>query len=479
MSVATTHPSAALLRSLLAGTTADVHLPGEPGYAVAAMPWNVAVTQRPAAVVEPRTTADVAETVVAARRAGLRVAPQSTGHNAGPLARQGLDDVVLLRTGHLDHVEIDPERRVARVGGGALWAPVVEAAAAHGLAVLHGSSPDVAVAGYTLGGGMFLYARKHGLAASHLVSAEVVLADGSVVRASADEHPELFWALRGGGGNFGVVTELEIGLLDLPDVYAGMLLFDATVPGLADRVVRTWAAWAADAPDEVTTSLRLLNLPPLPELPPFLRGRSLVAIDGAVLGTDGGPGTDEDAERILAPLRALGAEMDTFARVPAASVVRLHMDPEGPTPGLGRSAVLGELPDDAIDAFLASVGPGSALLAAELRQLGGALSRPHPAGGAVSSVEGAFLLFGVGIPASPEIAAAVEASAVGLVRAMEPWTTGGHYLNFAEQVVETRTGHRAEAWEQLKGLRSAFDPDDVLVANHRVPRLFEDGRVTD
>lgn len=461
MTAEATRTPAELLRTL---TSAVVHVQGEPGYEAARLPWNVAVDQRPAAVAEPATTQEVAEVVVAARRAGLRVAPQSTGHNAGPLAAQDLSDVVLVRTGRLDHVEVDPLGRTVRVGGGAVWLPVVEAAAEHGLAVLHGSSPDVGVAGYTLGGGTFLYARALGLATHSLLSAEVVLADGSVVRASDEENPELFWALRGGGGSFGIVTELELALFDVPDVFAGMLLFDATVPGLADRVVRTWARWAPTAPDEVSTSLRLLNLPPLPELPPFLSGRSLVVIDGAVLDTD------DRAAEILAPLRDLGPELDTFARVPAAALARLHMDPEGPTPAVSDTSMLGSLPDAAVDAFLAAAGPGSgtALLAAELRQLGGALGRPSPAGGALTHLDAQFLVFGVAVAASPALAEAGRASARTLVDALAPWANGRTYLSFAEETVDASTGYRPDAWARLVALRAELDPQGVLVANHPV-----------
>ena len=236
-----------------------------------------------------------------------------------------------------------------RVGSGTIWQDVVEAAAPHGLAVLHGSSPDVGVAGYALGGGIGWYARKHGLTANSITAVEIVTADGSLVRADAENHPDLFWAVRGGGGSFGVVTALELRLLPIADAYAGMLLWEIEH---AEPVLREWAAWTATAPDEVTTSFRVMRFPPMPELPDFLRGREIVVIDGAVLGDDA------FGEAQLARLRALHPEMDTFARVPAASLSRLHMDPEGPTPAVGGSAMLADLDDAAISAFLEAVGPG-------------------------------------------------------------------------------------------------------------------------
>ena len=445
---------------------ADVHLPGEPGYDAARSPWALAVDQRPAAVVLPRSAAEVADVVRAAGELGLRVAPQSTGHNAGPLAGQGLDDVVLLQTRHLDEVTVDLDRGVVRVGGGVTWDPVVAAAAAVGRSVLHGSSPDVGVVGYTLGGGMGWYARQHGLSAHHVVAVELVDARGELVRADADHHPELFWAVRGGGGSFGVVTALELRLLDHATAYGGMMIWDLT---RAPEVLPAWAAWAEAAPDCVTTSLRLFRLPPLPELPDLLRGRELVVVDGAVLGSD------EEAEAVLAPLRALAPEVDTFGRVPAEALVRVHMDPEGPTPATSGTLTLAELPGEAVARMLDLVGPGrtSPLLMAELRQLGGALGRPHPDAGVLTHLEGAYVLFAGGIAATPETGAAVHAAAAELVAAMTPWGSDRTYLNFEEEPTDVSRGYAPEAWEVLQGVRSAVDPDGRFVGNHPVPRLHE------
>jgi FAD/FMN-containing dehydrogenase len=457
------------LRGLAGGI---VRLPGDPGYDAARLPWSVAVDQRPAAVAQPTDVAQVQQVVKAAARAGLRVAPQSTGHNAGPLAAQGLDDVVLLRTSAMTGVTIDPVRRIARVEGGALWLHAVDPAAEHGLATLHGSSPDVGIAGYSLGGGMGWYARKLGLATNSLTAVELVTASGEHLRADAHRNSELFWALRGGGGSFGVVTALEFRLYPIATAYAGMLIWDREQ---AEPVLRRWAQWAPEAPDEVTTSFRVLNLPPIPDIPEMLRGRSVVVIDGAVLDTD------ERATEILGDLRALDPEIDTFGRVPASSLIRLHMDPEGPTPAVSDSAMLSGMPDEAVDAYLAEVGPGStsSLLLAELRQLGGALGREHEGGGALKKLDAAFLAFGAAIAATPEMAVQGEADAVRFTGALEPWRTGRNYLNFAENAVDPRTGYDERTWLQLKAIRTAFDPEGLFVGNHRIPRLVEGGRVTD
>jgi len=452
-------PAADPLRGLCSGA---VHLPGDLGYDAARMPWNVAVDQRPAAVAYPADADEVSAVVRAAATCGLRVAPQGTGHNAGALGP--LDDCVLLRTSAMTSVHIDPVRRVARVGAGVLWLDVVEAAAAHGLAALHGSSPDVAVVGYSLGGGIGWYARQLGMAANSVLSVDLVLGDGSQIRADEHTNPDVFWAIRGGGGNFGIVTSMEFRLFDIDTAYAGMLLWDQRH---AERVLRAWAAWTVDAPDCVTTSFRMMNLPPLPELPDFLRGRQLVVIDGAVLGEDA------HAEEILRDLRALEPEMDTFARVSVASLVRLHMDPEGPTPGVSASTMLAELPDAAIESFLALTGPGSgsALLAAELRQLGGALGRPADHAGALPLLDGRFVLFAVAIAATPEMGARGHADAMALVDTLSSYSSGRDYLNFAETPVDVRKSFPEETWERLVQIRSLVDPAGRLVANHPVPGL--------
>ncbi|HZG93255.1 MAG TPA: FAD-binding protein [Mycobacteriales bacterium] len=448
---------AGLLRDTCGGA---VHLPGDPGYDAARQPWNVAVDQRPAAVAYPADAHEVAEVVRAAAAAGLRIAPQGTGHNARPLG--ALDDVVLLRTSGLTGVTIDPVARRATVGSGVLWLDVVEAAAAHGLAALHGSSPDVGVAGYSLGGGIGWYARQHGMQANSLTAVELVTADGAIRRVDNDNDPELFWGLRGGGGNFGVVTALEFELYPIETVYAGALVWDWTH---AERVLRRWAEWTATAPDAVTTAYRILQLPPIEAVPPPLRGRQVVMIDGAVLADDA------EAAAMIAPLRELEPEMDTFWRMPAPALVRLHGDPEGPTPSIGSSTLLGSLPDDAAAAFVAAAGPGSGstLLVAELRQLGGALGRPALDAGCLPAVDAAFVVFTVAMAVHPEAAAVGLRDARALVAAMSPWTNGRSYLNFAEDAVDTRTAYADDVYARLQALRAAVDPAGLFVANHAVP----------
>ena len=344
-------------------------MPEDADWDDARLAWNLAVDQQPAAIARPRSTTEVAEAVAHARAEGLRVAPQATGHAAAAMGP--LDGTLLVKLDQMRTVDIDPERRVARVEGGAIWGDVTATAAEHGLAGLAGSSPDVGVAGYTLGGGMSWLARRHGFAANHVRAVELVDASGRIVRADADQTCELFWALRGGGGSFGVVTAIEFALFPLTDVFAGAMVWPIERTA---EILSAWRRWIEDVPDEVTSLGRVLHLPPIPEIPEPLRGRSLVAVEVACL-------LDPDAAAALVePLRALGPDMDTTGLIPVAGLQHLHMDPEHPVPGVGEGMVLDDLDGDAIDAITRCVGAGSgtSILSLEMRHLGGALGRAEP-----------------------------------------------------------------------------------------------------
>ncbi|HEU5043566.1 MAG TPA: FAD-binding oxidoreductase [Nocardioidaceae bacterium] len=455
-SSAAAEPTAAL-RGLCSGA---VHLRGDAGYDTARTAWNLVVDQRPAAVCLPANADEVADVVRAAAAAGLKVAAQTTGHNAGPLG--DLSDTVIVRTSAMVGVSLDVENRVMRAEGGTVWLDAVEEAGRRGLATLHGSSPDVGIAGYTLGGGLGWYARKLGLACNSVTAVELVTADGSTVRVDAEHEPDLFWALRGGGGSFGVVTAVEFAVHPIESSYAGMLVWDQTQ---AETVLPRWLEWCQDAPESATTSFRLLNLPPIPEIPEPFRGRSLVAIDGAVLEDD------ERGEALLRGLRELGPELDTFGRTPCAALAHLHMDPEQPSPAVADTALLAEMPAAGVDTLISTVGPGtgSMLLAAELRQLGGAVARPPEDAGARATLEGEYMLFAVAIAPTPEIAEIGRAQAEGLVEALAPYSSGGPYLNFAERPVDVSTCFDADTWARLCRVKAEVDPTGLFRANHPVP----------
>ena len=450
-------PSIADVRKRLAGSLV---LPGDPGWDDARQAWNLAVDQRPELVVLPTTAEDVVETVAFARAHALRVAVQGTGHGAA--ARGDLSVTVLVNMRELRGAELDPVARVARVAAGALWEDVVPLAAEHGLAALHGSSRDVGVVGYTLGGGVGWLARRYGLAANSVVAVELVTPDGRALRADADQNADLFWAIRGGGGNFGVVTSLEFRLYPVGSLEAGWLVWPWE---RSQEVLEAWAAWAESMPDDVTSVGRILQLPPIPEIPEALRGRQLVVVEAAILGDS------REAAALLRPLRDLEPEMDTFTTIKASELSALHQDPYGPTPGIGEGGLMESFPPSAVAALAHVAGPGSGspLLSVEVRHLGGALDRIPSGAGALTHLDGRFLFYAVGVPVTAELGDAVARHAAATKEALAPWGHGREYLNFAESPIDTHTAFDADVHRRLCLIRAQVDPDGLIRANHPIP----------
>jgi hypothetical protein len=442
---------------LAAGMAGRLTRPTDADWDTARQAWNLAVDQRPAAVAVVRSAGDVQNVVVAARELGLRVAPQSTGHNAGPLG--DLANTILVKMHEMRGVEIDPVSRVARAEGGALWMDVTAAAVKHGLVGLAGSAPDVGVAGYTLGGGLSWLGRSHGLAANHITAVEIVTADGVLRRVTAEHDAELFWAVRGGGGSFGIVTALEFALFPITEVYAGVLFFPIE---RAEEVLQAWREWLPSVPESVMSVGRLLKFPPLPDLPPFLSGQAFVVVEAA------GQLPAEEAEELLAPLRALGPAMDTFATRPVEELSTLHMDPPGPVPGHGDGLLLAELPAEAVTAMARFAAPDVPLLSLEVRHLGGALTPGRTNAGAVDGIDGAFALFAVGIAPNAPAMQAVKAAVVAVQHAMAPWSNGRAYLNFTEARKAGDAIFGTAAHRRLRVVKAAYDPSDLIRSNHPV-----------
>jgi hypothetical protein len=437
-----------------------VFAPGDPGWDAARAPWQRAVDQHPAAVVYPESAKDVVAAVQAADELGLRIAPQATGHNAPPLG--ALDNTILLRTGAMRGVRIDPVRRRARVRAGALWQDVTARAAEHGLAALAGSAPNVGVAGYSLGGGISWLGRRYGLQTNSVTAVELVTADGQIVRADHQHEPDLFWALRGGGGSFGIVTALEFELMPIRSVYAGALMWDWRHAG---PVLLRYSEWAPGASELITTAARILQFPELSVVPEPLRGRQVVMIDGVCLGDP------DDGDRMLEPLRRLRPELDTFTTMPAAALQRLHGDPEQPTAAVTEHRMLAELPRNAVEAFVTFAGPGSGspLLAADLRQLGGALGRrPETHHGAASHLDGAFAMFAAGLAVDDDLTLSNMTHAQVLAAAMEPWCDARPYLNFEEHPSEASMFFDDETYRRLRSIKARVDPGNLIHANHGI-----------
>jgi FAD/FMN-containing dehydrogenase len=434
--------------------------PGDAGWDAARQAYNLTVDQSPALIALPLDEQDAITIVDFAREHRLQVAPQRTGHNASPMS--SLDDVILVRTDAMRGIQIDAQRRVARVQAGSKWDELVPRASDLGLAALHGSTPGVSVTGYSLGGGVGWYGRKLGLSANSVRAIELVTADGRLRRVDCDSEPELFWALRGGGGNFGLVTAVEIDLYPVAEVYAGVLFFPWE---RAAEVLHTWHAWTKTVPDEVTSLGRILQFPDLDELPPFLRARSFVVVEAVVLGTEA------EGAALLEPIRALGAEIDTFAMVPPAGIAELHMDPPNPCPYAGAHQVLGEIDANAIERVveLAGSGSGSPLVSYELRHIGGAFARPEPHQGSLGTLDGSYLTFGIGMVFGEESARAVHGHLGKLDAALAPYANGREYLNFAEDPTDPSRFYRPEAYRRLRAVRAEVDPGNLFRANHPIP----------
>jgi hypothetical protein len=256
------------------------------------------------------------------------------------------------------------------------------------------------------------------------------------------------------------VTALEFRLYPYGEVYAGMFLWPYERHA---EVLRVWRDWTRAAPEDVTTAFRIMHFPPLPDLPPFVSGRSVVLIDGAYAGSAA------DGAEAVAALRALEPEMDTWAAASPAALSRIHMDPEEPIPYLSAAAMVGELDDAALDAFAASVPPGVPVLMAELRHIGGALARTPEHAGALGRLDGAYVLFGVGLVMGPEMGAPVAAALAAFEDSLAGCKTGASYPNFSERPTDTATFFTPEAYARLRALRAAVDPDGRMVANHPIP----------
>jgi hypothetical protein len=446
--------------TLIPGVSPDrVAVPGSPDWDEARSAFNLLVDQRPVAIVLAADEHDVAATVRYAREHGLRVSGQSTGHNAGPLG--ALDDTIIVNVAGLDEIAIDAEARRVRVGAGVRWEQVVPSLSELGLAALHGSSPDVGIAGYSLGGGMGWLARRHGLQANSVTAFELVTADGHLMRTDAVHEPALFWALRGGGGNFGVITAIEFAVYPYPELYAGAYFFPFA---RAREVLHGWRELLPTLPDELMTWAGILHFPPDPEVPEPVRGGSFTIVWAVHTGTE------EEGRRLMAPIRELGPLMDTFAMVPPAELGDLAMDPRDPLPFLSGHDLLDDVPAEGMDALVDAVGPdsGAAITMVQLRHLGGALGRKAPGAGARTGLPGTISLFSLGVAPDDETAEATEATLSAIRDATAPYRAG-YYPNFVEDPSDASAFYDPATWRRLREIKSLYDPGDLFKANHAVP----------
>lgn len=448
-------PSPAAALTTLVDTGIPVHLPGTDEYAALTRTSNLVKAIAPAGVVAVRDAHDVSHALRVAATAGVRVAVQGTGHGA----TETMQDAILVSTVALDEVTVHADERWARIGAGVKWQAVLEACAPHGLAGLAGSSPDVGVVGYLTGGGIGPVARTHGLASDTVRAFDVVTGDGVIRRATATENADLFWGLRGGKGALGIVTAVEIDLVEQATLYAGALWFDAaSVPS----VIRTWSVWSTLLPEAGTTSFAVMRLPDLPMFPEPLRGRTTVSVRFAWTGDP-----SQGAQMIQALRSVAEPLIDTVRVMPYAELGDVHTDPIDPMPLHEEHSLLSTFGPEAAERLIELAGPAAptALAMVEVRQLGGKVRDDRGVPSAFAYRDAGFSVFSLGV-LIPEIAQSVVSDSARLHSGLAPWATDGGLPNFTDTSgpVWAARVFPAEVARRLQTLSLVYDPDAVLLA---------------
>jgi len=455
---------ASAIVTLKAGLRGTAHAPDDEGYDEGRRAFNLNAHQEPALVVIAGATADIVAAVRLARKEGLGVGVLATGHGVANPCNGG----VLVNTSGMRGVSVDPESQSARVEPGALWSDVIPKAQEHGLVGLAGSSSGVGVVGYTLGGGYSWLGRKYGFAAESMREADLVTADGELVKASPDENADLFWGLKGGGGNFGIVTSLEFALYPLKTVYGGGIYYPVE---RAQEVLDLYSRWVSDLPDEMTTAVSFLNFPPVPALPEALRGKSVITVRACYCGD-----TQKVGKELLRPLRELGEPlMDTFQTTPCGEMDSISMDPTDPTASYGHVELLGDLSADTVTTLVEVAGAGSdtPLTSLELRELGGALARSPADLSPIGHSDSKFIMNGIGMTPTPEVAKRMQSYLAYVAESARSHETGATYVNFLE--LDGATPERVKAayshddWERLVALKDRYDPKNMFRFDRNIP----------
>ena len=439
----------------------------EPGHAAAAREvFNAMHAGRPDEVVSCKTADDVAAAIKHARAENLRVAVRAGGHSIAGLS--AIEGGMLIDLAPMNDVQVDPERKLAKVGGGAIWSEVDQATQAHGLATPGGVVSDTGVAGLTLGGGYGWLRRKHGLSSDNVVEAEVVTADGSVLTASADENPDLYWAIRGGGGNFGIVTSFTFALHPVgPEV-----AFSATFYPIEEyaQVLRGWRDYVEQAPDEVTTVCVGITFPANPELPEAIHDRPVVIVGGVFVGDV------EEGLQITAPLRELGTPLFDMSGPTPFVGVQTGFDPlfpRGQLRAYWKSQYLNELSDGAIETIAARAGDRPApLTLLNVFAMGGAIAKVGEEDTAFATREPLYMVSIDGMWSD----AADDDANVAWVRdtwnAVKEYGTGEVYLNFTGRADEAPDAGVDSAlgrnMARLAEIKAKYDPDNFFRVNDNI-----------
>jgi FAD/FMN-containing dehydrogenase len=453
------HPSRASdVAALAASLHGEAILPGDVSYDEARTSHNPVLDRRPVVVVRPADASDVAKTVLFARETGLDLAIRSGGHSLA--GHSTTDGGVLLDLRSMRALHIDPEARLAWAQPGLTAGDVTNALAEHGLAVPFGDTSTVGIGGITLGGGIGFLARKYGLTIDNLASAEVVLADGRIVTASETQHPDLFWAIRGGGGNFGVVTRFQYRLQPVGVVVGGALALPPT-----REVIRGVIQAAKEAPEELTMIAFLMPLPPAPFVPAEAVGQLALVVMPVVVGDA------EAGQAAMAPFRAIAAPLaDVVGPMPYPVIYQFTAGGEAPHASVTRSMFTANLDDDAIDRILEGMAKAASPASfVQLRVLGGAVAAVPADATAFAIRDQDVLLAFIAMYETEEQQPAVEAWAADLFEALRP-KAGGVYSNFLEDEGDARIreAYPGGTYERLAEIKRRYDPTNVFRLNQNI-----------
>jgi len=448
------------LRRLVSGPVLG---PGDQRYAGEAAGFNLAFRHQPALIVGAANAGDVQEAVRFARDHGLPAAVAATGHGPSIVA----DGAVLITTRRMTGMTVAPARRVARTEAGVLSRQAVDQAAAAGLAPLVGSSPTVGVVGYTLGGGLSVtMGRAYGWASDHVRSLDVVTADGELRHVSPESGPDLFWALRGGKSNFGVVTAMEFGLFPVTRLFAGGLFYSGEHTA---AVLHAFRELTSLAPNELTSSVALLRMPDRPSIPEVIRGKLTVNVRFSYLGSEA------EGARLVAPLRAAAPVLaDTVQERGYATFDVISPGPTEPTPSFDRMVLLDDLAPATVDALVRLAGPDAdtPITVIDIRQLGGALTAPAGQPSAVSRPRPGFVMFALGV-APVEKADVMWKAGRDLLDGLRPWLSDRKHGNFLTapdaSVEQTRLAFDEADYARLQEIKAAYDPDNMFRVNYNIP----------
>jgi FAD/FMN-containing dehydrogenase len=467
--------SSTQLRTLRARVNGRVFVPGDQGYDTARQTWNVTTfDQRPAIVVMPSIPADVVFAVGFAREHHLSIAAQGGGHGHPHPA----NDAMLVNFASMARVHVTPAAAVsdspgrsgvagvARVDAGAKWRDVVAAAHPHGLAPLNGFSGTVGVSGYTLGGGIGWLVRQYGAAAGSLRSAELVTADGRTLQVNDQNHADLFWGLRGGGGNFGIVTSFEFDLYPVKEIFGGFVVYPLAQ---GKQALSAYAQWTKTVPDTLTSAVRLVHYPPAPVIPEPLRGASAIVIMACYTGSMA------EGEALVKPLRSIGTPLlDTFRPMPYAQIATVANDPPDAPPlfTFMNGGGLRDMSSDVIDALLRIAGDRAAgIFMVEARHTGGALAR-QPEDAMPFGFRSPWFISALAAAPTPQALEDGQRSVGALLDALKPALTGEVLINTLDAGNTgphlTRAAYSEENYRKLVALKDKYDPANVFRFNHNI-----------